>query len=79
MRLPRLVVSPILPTVYGESLSYLEKLQEVVNAINTLSAAVNDGLQDEINKWIDDNYNALFFNATYDPETETIIFAKGEK
>lgn len=76
---PRLRINPILPTIYGDSLSYLETLNRVVCAINQLSDAFNNQLVDDIGKWIEENYNELFFNATYDPETETITFAKGEQ
>lgn len=74
---PRLRINPILPTIYGDALSYLETLNRVVCAINQLSDAFNNQLVDDIGKWIEENYNELFFYATYDPETETIIFAKG--
>lgn len=76
---PKLKLNPILPTVYGDALSYLETLNQVVDAINKLSDAFNNQLVDDIGKWIEENYNELFFNATYDPETETITFAKGEQ
>lgn len=77
--IPKLNITPILPTIYGESLSYLETLNKVVEAINKLSDAFNNQLVEDIGKWIEENYNELFFNATYDPVTETITFAKGAK
>lgn len=67
---------PILPTVYGEALSYMEMLRRVIDAINALTVAFNDGLSTEINQWIDANYNELLLNAVYDEPTETITFSK---
>lgn len=67
---------PILPTVYGEALSYMEMLHRVIDAINALTVAFNDGLSTEINQWIDANYNELLLNAVYDEPTETITFSK---
>lgn len=69
---------PILPTVYGEALSYMEMLRRVIDAINALTVAFNDGLSAEINQWIDANYNELLLNAVYDPDTETITLSKDD-
>lgn len=69
---------PILPTVYGEALSYMERLCQVVDAINALTVAFNDGLSAEINQWIEANYNELLLNAVYDEPTETITFSKDD-
>lgn len=54
-------------------------LDWVLQILKKMEDGMNTQFQEAIEKWIDDNYNALFFNATYDPVTETIIFAKGEK
>ena len=47
-----------------------------------LAAKLNDeldnGLTNLINAWIAANYNTLFFNASYNAETETIIFSRDE-
>ena len=47
-----------------------------------LAARLNDeldnGLTNIINAWIAKNYNTLFFNATYNAETETISFSRNE-
>lgn len=43
-----------------------------------LKKAIDNGFADIVNQWIDENYNTLFFNASYDPETETITFARNE-
>lgn len=72
-------LTPILPTVYGESLSYLELLGKVVEAINGYNEAFNNGLTDEITAWIQANYNELFFNATYDANRDTLVMSLAEK
>ena len=51
----------------------------VLSVLKKMETAMDTQFQDAINKWIDENYNSLFFDATYDPVTETIIFAKGDK
>ena len=51
----------------------------VLNVLKKMENAMDTQFQDAINKWIDENYNSLFFNAVYDPETETITFTRGEK
>lgn len=43
-----------------------------------LKKAIDSGFADIVNQWINENYNTLFFNASYDPETETITFARNE-
>lgn len=43
-----------------------------------LKHAIDTGFANEINEWIDENYNTLFFNATYNPDTETITFSRNE-
>lgn len=43
-----------------------------------LKKAIDNGFADIVNQWIDENYNTLFFNASYDPKTETITFARNE-
>lgn len=43
-----------------------------------LKKAIDNGFADIVNQWIDENYNTLFFNASYDSETETITFARNE-
>lgn len=71
-------ITPILPTVYGESLSYLELLGKVVEAINGYNEAFDNGLTDEITAWIQANYNELFFNATYDAARDTLVMSLAE-
>ena len=52
-------------------------LDWVLNVVRQVEAAMGDGFDKYISAWIDQNYNKLFFNASYDANTETIIFAKG--
>lgn len=43
-----------------------------------LQKSIDNGFADIVNQWIDENYNTLFFNASYNPETETITFSRNE-
>ena len=52
-------------------------LDWVLNVVRQVEAAMGDGFDKYISAWIEQNYNKLFFNASYDADTETIIFAKG--
>lgn len=49
----------------------------VLQIVRKLDSALQDNFQQYIAAWIDEHYNELFFNASYDAETETITFAKG--
>ena len=56
------IVAPVLPTVFGESLSYTEELGKVVHTLNQVISLVNDtlgnGVADAVSKvlqnWVDD-------------------------
>lgn len=52
-------------------------LDWILRIIQQVENALNDDFQQYISAWINENYNELFFNAVYDPATETITFAKG--
>lgn len=52
-------------------------LDWILRTIRDLENKIDENLTDAIAQWIEDNYNELFFNATYDASTETIIIAKG--
>ena len=52
-------------------------LDWALNVVRQVEAAMGDGFDKYISAWVDQNYNKLFFNASYDAATETIIFAKG--
>lgn len=55
---------------------HAQNLDFLLNLASRLDKALADGLTTIINSWIDKNYNTLFFNASYDPSTETITFAR---
>lgn len=52
-------------------------LDWVLNEIRKIENAINNDFSSYIEEWVDENYNRLFFNASYNGETETIAFAKG--
>lgn len=51
-------------------------LDWILQTIKKLDQALQDDFNSYIQKWIDDHYNELFFEASYNPETETITFRK---
>lgn len=55
---------------------HAQNLDFLLNLASRLDAALADGLTTIINAWVDANYNTLFFNASYEPDTETITFAR---
>lgn len=52
-----------------------QNIDWLLNLAVGLKKQLDNGFADAINQWITDNYNTLFFNAMYNPETETITFA----
>ena len=54
-------------------------LDWVLQVVKKLDTALQDEFAGYIQAWIDEHYNELFFNASYNAETETIVFAKGVK
>lgn len=57
---------------------HAQNMDFLLNLASKLNAALADGLTDIITAWVNANYNSLFFNASYNPETETITFARNE-
>lgn len=53
-------------------------LDWVLALLRELEKAIDNGFDEVVRTWIEEHYNELFFNASYDPETETVIFAKRE-
>lgn len=51
-------------------------LDWVLQVVKKLDTALQDEFAGYIQAWIDEHYNELFFNASYNAETETIVFAK---
>lgn len=66
-----------LPSVFTEPLSYQEQFKLLYEYLKQITNSSEEELEKAISEWIEKNYNELFFNATYNPETETITIAKG--
>lgn len=64
--------NPVLPTVYGEALSYEEQICKLQQVMNEIIDFANNELSDELKAYIDQRFNSMMINAIYDPETETI-------
>lgn len=58
---------------HSQNIDFILKLAQKLNS------QIDAGFGDVVNQWIEKHYNELFFNATYNPETETITFSKTEK
>ena len=64
---------PTLPSVYSEELTNMEMIAKLTQKINEIVEEINN----ELEHYIDVNFNNIMINAIYDPETETIILRKG--
>lgn len=64
--------TPILPTAYGDALSYYEEVCKLVEKTNEIINYINDNLAN----YIDNYFNGIMVNAVYDEENETIILSK---
>lgn len=51
-------------------------LDWVLGIYQKLENKINEGFSSDFEKWINDHYNELFFNAAYNAGTETITFAR---
>lgn len=49
----------------------------VLTIIKKIENDIDSDFSQYIEEWVEQNYNRLFFNAAYYPDTETIAFAKG--
>ena len=67
----------ILPLTFNDSISYYEQLSKMCLTINQLISLFNQGVDTEIQKYIDERFNNLMINAIYDFATETIYLKKG--
>ena len=64
--------SPVLPSVYGEALSYEEQICKLTAKMNEIIDFANNELSDKLKAYIDQRFNSMMINAIYEPETETI-------
>ena len=70
-------VFPIIPLEYAESLSYMEWLIHLTKNQNEISKLLSGNIDTLIKEYIDERFDNLMINATYNEETETIYFQKG--
>lgn len=54
-------------------------LDWILQIVEKMDNALKDNFTQYIQAWVDEHYNELFFNASYNPENETITFAKGDE
>ena len=64
----------ILPLVYDDSLSYYEVLCKVQAKCNELIENYNNDFDTMITKYIEDHFNEIMVNASYNEELERITF-----
>ena len=70
--------NPVLPTVYGEALSYEEQICKLQKIMNEIIDFANNELSDELKSYIDQRFNSMMIDAIYDAETETITLKLSE-
>ena len=74
------LVTPVLPSVLDESLSYYECLTHVVGVLNKTIDAVNfiaNNTEQLFKQWINEHKNEVLLNASYNEESKTLfVYAK---
>lgn len=64
---------PTLPSVFSDEFTNAEMMGKMFDKINEIVEEINNQLEN----YIDANFNNIMINAIYDPESETIILSKG--
>lgn len=72
-RVKRGCVTPVLPTVYSDALSYGEQLNHLTLKMNEIIGLINGELDEALEKLIDEKFNNIMLDAMYDPITETLV------
>lgn len=67
----------VLPLTYDNSLSYYEQLCKTTHKINEVIQLINGDITQSLKDYIDEHFNELMINASYDASTKTIYFTKG--
>lgn len=67
----------VLPLTYDNSLSYYEQLCKTTHKINEVIQLINGDITQSLKDYIDEHFNELMINASYDASTKTIFFTKG--
>lgn len=68
----KLGCTPILPTAYGDALSYYEEVCQMVEKMNEIIEDINTNLS----KYFDENFNKFMMDAVYDETNERIVLSK---
>lgn len=68
----KLGCTPILPTAYGDALSYYEEICKLSEKMNEIISDINDNLTN----YIADNFNNIMIDAIYDADNERIVLSK---
>lgn len=68
----KMCCTPILPTAYGDSLSYYEEICKLTKKMNELIIDINDNLTN----YIRNNFNNIMVDSIYDEDNERIVLSK---
>lgn len=66
----------VLPLTYDESLSYYEQLCKLTGKMNEIVEFMNGEIDTTIQNYLDEHFNDLMVNATYDATSEMIILKR---
>jgi hypothetical protein len=75
------LVTPVLPSVFDESLSYYECLTHVVGVLNKTIDAVNfigNNTEQLFNQWINEHKDEVLLKASYNEESKTLFVYANE-
>lgn len=68
----KMCCTPILPTAYGDTLSYYEEICKLTEKMNEIIADINDNLTN----YIRNNFNNIMIDSIYDEDNERIVLSK---
>lgn len=68
----KMCCTPILPTAYGDALSYYEEICKLNEKMNEIIADINDNLKN----YISNNFNNIMIDSIYDEDNERIVLSK---
>lgn len=75
--LPGFYCQKVLPLTYDNSLSYYEQLCKVTFKVNEVIQLINGDITKSLQEYIDQHFDELMINASYNEDTKTIYFTKG--
>ena len=64
--------TPILPTAYGDALSYYEEVCQMAEKMNEIIDDINTNLE----RYFDENFNKFMMDSVYDEVNERIVLSK---